>query len=128
MHGKEESIMDKKVLDYVVEKTQELIKAPSCSSETKASAEAWLAAVGTDQEAEATKKYIAELEGDIMPIDMLISFAESEAGANVFGGAEAAKGVADHAKEIKAAGAKYCDCPACAAVEKILEKKEEILA
>ena len=120
--------MDKKVLDYVVEKTQELIKAPSCSSEAKASAEACLAAVGTDQEAEATKKYIAELEGDIMPIDMLVSFAESEAGANVFGGAEAAKGVADHAKEIKAAGAKYCDCPACAAVEKILEKKEEILA
>ena len=31
--------MDKKVLDYVVEKTNELISAPSCSSETKASAE-----------------------------------------------------------------------------------------
>lgn len=120
--------MDKKVLDYVVEKTQELIKAPSCNSETKASAETWLAAVGTDQEAEATKKYIADLEGDIMPIDMLISFAESEAGAGVFGGKEAAAGVADHAKKIKAEGGKYCDCPACAAVEKILEKKEEILA
>lgn len=114
--------MDKKVLDYVVEKTNELISAPSCSSETKASAEEWLAAVGTDREAEATKKYIADLEGDIMPIDMLISFAESEAGA------EAAAGVADHAKKIKADGAVYCDCPACAAVEKILEKKEAILA
>ena len=110
--------MDKKVLDYVVEKTNELISAPSCSSETKASAEEWLAAVGTDREAEATKKYIADLEGDIMPIDMLISFAESEAGAKVFGGAEAAAGVADHAKKIKADGAVYCDCPACAAVEK----------
>ena len=31
------------------------------------------------------------------------------------------------AKEIKAAGAKFCDCPACAAVEAILEKKEDIL-
>ncbi len=51
--------MDKKVLDYVVEKTNELINAATCNAETKASAEAWLAAVGTDQEAEATKKYIA---------------------------------------------------------------------
>ena len=30
-------------------------------------------------------------------------------------------------KEIKAAGAKYCDCPACAAVEAILAKKAEML-
>ena len=48
--------MDKKVLDYVVEKTNELIGAATCSAETKASAEAWVAAVGTDQEAEAPKK------------------------------------------------------------------------
>ena len=31
-------------------------------------------------------------------------------------------------EEIKAAGAKYCDCPACAACEAILAKKDEILA
>ena len=31
---------------------------------------------------------------------------------------------AAHAREIKAAGAKYCDCPACEAVEAILEKKD----
>ena len=47
-------------------------------------------------------------------------------GAKVFG--DAAKGVLAHAEEIKAAGAKYCDCPACAACEAILAKKEEILA
>ena len=39
-----------------------------------------------------------------------------------------AKEVAAHGKEIKAAGAVYCDCPACAAVEKILAKKDEMLA
>ena len=55
------------------------------------------------------------------------TFAESEMGAKVFGGAEAAKGVAEHGKAIKAAGAKYCDCPACAAVEAILEKKDEMM-
>ena len=32
-----------------------------------------------------------------------------------------------HAKEIKAGGAKYCDCPACAAAEAILAKKADML-
>lgn len=61
-----------------------------------------------------------------MPLDNLIAFAESEGGAKVFG-AEKTKEVAAHAKELKAAGAKYCDCPACAAVEAILAKKAEML-
>ena len=118
--------MDKQVLDFVVEKTHELINAATCSSETRAAAQTWLDAVGTDKEAEETKKYIDELEADIMPIDNLIHFAQSEGGVQVFG-ADNAKKVAAHAQEIKSAGAKYCDCPACAAVEAILEKKELIL-
>lgn len=120
------SEMDKEVLKYVVEKTQELIDSQTCSSETRLAAQAWLAAVGTEMEAAETVKYIEELEADIMPIDGLIGFAESDAGAHVFG-ADKAKDVAAHAKEIKSAGARYCDCPACAAVEAILEKKESIL-
>ena len=118
--------MNKEVLSFVVEKTHELMNAASCSKEAKASAQTWLDAVGTENEAAATKTYIAELEADIMPIDGLIAFAESDAGAQVFG-ADAAKNVAAHAKEIKAAGAKYCDCPACAAAEAILEKKDMML-
>lgn len=118
--------MAKEAVNYVVEKTKELMAAASCSKEAKTAAQVWLDAVGTDKEAEATKAYIAELEQDIMPVDGLIAFAESEAGAKVFG-AEAAKGIAAHGKEIKASGAKYCDCPACAAAEAILEKKEELL-
>lgn len=118
--------MDKKVMDYVVEKTNELMSAPTCSNETKAAAKAWLDALGTDKEAAETKQYMDELEADIMPIDNLIGFAESDAGAQVFG-ADKAKYVAAHAKEIKAAGAKYCDCPACVVVAEILEKKDEIL-
>lgn len=115
--------MDREVLDFVVKKTHELMDAASCSSEAKAAAQVWLDAVGTDREAAETAKYIAELEADIVTVDGLISFAQSEAGASVFG-ADNAKNIADHAREIKAAGAKYCDCPACAAVEAILEKKE----
>ena len=117
--------MSKETLEYVVAKAKELIAAPSCSAEAKEAAEAWIAAVGTDKQAEETKKFIAEMEEDIIPIDGLIAFAESDAGAKVFG--DKAKGVAEHGREIKAAGAKYCDCPACAAVEAILSKKEELL-
>lgn len=117
--------MDREVLDFVVKKTHELMDAASCSSEAKAAAQVWLDAVGTDREAAETAKYIAELEADIVTVDGLISFAQSEAGASVFG-ADNAKNIAAHAREIKAAGAKYCDCPACAAVEAILEKKEQM--
>ena len=118
--------MKQETLNFVKDQTAALIAAPSCSAEAKAAAEKWLAAVGTAEEAEATKAYIAELEADIMPVDGLIAFAGSEAGVSVFG-AELAKNILAHAKEIKAAGAAYCDCPACAACKAILDKKAELL-
>ena len=119
-------MMKKEVLHYVVQNTHEMIAAHSCSAEAKAAGQACLDPVGTENEAQETEKYLAELEADIMPIDNLIAFAESEGGAKVFG-EEKTKEVAAHAKEIKAAGAKYCDCPACAAVEAILSKKDDML-
>lgn len=61
-----------------------------------------------------------------MPIDQLIAFAGSPAGEALFG-AETAKGIVAHANEIKANGAKYCDCPACACAEIILNKKDVLL-
>ena len=118
--------MDQKVCNDLMEKTRELINAPTCSSETKAAAQRWLDAIGSDGEEKETKRYIQELEADIMPIDILISFAQSEKGAEYFG-ADTAANIAAHAKEIKAAGAQYCDCPACSIVAAILEKKNEIL-
>lgn len=118
--------MKQETLNFVKEQTAALIAAPSCSAEAKAAAEKWLAAVGTAEEAEATKAYVAELEADIMPIDGLIAFAGSDAGVGVFG-AELAKNILAHAEEIKAAGAEYCDCPACAACKAILDKKAELL-
>ena len=77
--------MKKEVLDFVVEKSKELMTAPTCSQEARDAAKAWLNAAGTDREAEETKKYIAELEEDIVTVDGLIAFARSEAGAKVFG-------------------------------------------
>ena len=113
--------------DYVIEKVKEMMNAHSCCAEAKAAGQAWLNAIGTDKETEQAKNLIVELEEDLMPIDQLIAFADSEAGAQVFG-KEMAANVAAHARDIKAAGAKYCDCPACAAVAAILGKKEELLA
>lgn len=116
-----------KVWDYVVEKTHELINAPSCSKEAKEAAQNWLDAVGTEKQMQETEKYIAELKADIMPIDGLIAFASSEMGQSVFG-QELAKNILAHAQEIKLQGAKYCDCPACKAVSEILAKEDELLA
>lgn len=110
----------------VIEKVKELIDAPSCCAEAKAAAQNWLDAIGTDEEAVLAEKLIAELEQDIMPIDGLLAFSGSEKAAQVFG-AEMAAQVHAHAKELKDAGAAYCDCPACAAVAAILEKKDAIL-
>ena len=83
--------MKAEILQFVQEKTKELIQAPTCSAEARKAAEQWLASVGTEREAEETKAYLAELEEDIVTVDGLIAFAESEAGAEVFG--------ADHAKK-----------------------------
>ena len=109
----------------IKELTQDLLQAPSACKEVKEAAH-YLDAAGTEKEAEAATAYVKELEADIMPIDGLISFAGSDMGAQVFG-ADDAKKILAHAEEIKASGAKYCDCPACAACEALLNKKAEIL-
>ena len=108
------------------ELTEDLLAAPSACKEIKDAAQNYLDAVGTKKEADTAKAFVAEMEADIMPIDGLISFAESDMGAKVFG-ADGVKNVLLHAKERKAAGEKYCDCPACAACEALLAKKDEIL-
>lgn len=118
--------MTKETLAYVTEKTREMMAAPSCCPEAMAAAQAWLDAVGTDSEQAETKKYLAELGEDVTTIDDLIAFASSKAAAAHFGEA-AAKGLLEHAQQIKADGAKFCDCPACAAALAILDKKAEML-
>lgn len=117
--------------DFIISKTireltEDLLAAPSACAEVKETAQNYLDAIGSENEAAAAKTFVAELEEDIMPIDGLIAFAESDMGAKVFG-EEGAKNILIHAKEIKSNGAKYCDCPACAACEALLEKKDEIL-
>lgn len=118
--------MEQSTKEYLVQKVNELLRAPSCCEEAKAAAQAWLDALGTDSEQARAEALIAELEEDLIPIDGLIAFAGSAAGAQVFGKERAAQ-LEAHAREIKAAGASYCDCPACAAAAAILEKKTGFL-
>lgn len=118
--------MEKQVLDFVIAQTKNLLAAPSACQEVKAAANAWLAAVDTAKEAEETAKYLAELEADIMPIDGLIAFGETQLALQIFG-AEGVKRLKAHAQELKANGAQYCDCPACAPCQAILDRKAEIL-
>lgn len=114
--------MKKETIAFITEKTNELLQAHSCSQEAKAAAEKWLNGAQGVQEAKA---YMAALKELIMPVDMLIDFAGSEAGVKVFG-EELAKQISAHAREIKAQGAVYCDCPACSAVKAILDKEQDI--
>lgn len=69
----------------IQELTNDLLAAPSACKEIKAAATAYLDSIGTEKEADAAKAYVAVLEADIMPIDGLISFAESDMGRKVFG-------------------------------------------
>lgn len=108
------------------ELTNDLLAAPSACAEVKEAAQAYLDSVGTEKETASAKAFVTELEEDIMPLGGLIAFAESDMGTKVFG-EEGAKNILIHAKDRKAAGEKYCDCPACAACEALLNQKEQIL-
>ena len=50
--------MKAEILEFVQEKTKELIQAPTCSAEARKAAEQWLASVGTEREAE--QKHISQ--------------------------------------------------------------------
>ena len=119
--------MTQETTAFVTEKLNDLLAAPMACAEVKEAAKSWLEAVDTNREAEETKRLIAELEADIIPIDGLIAFSASDAGVQVLG-EEKAKEIHAHAKEIKEKGALWCDCPACTAVAAILDKKEAMLS
>ena len=115
--------MDKQAL---IEKIKAMAAAPSCCAELKAAVQNYLAAIGTADEKIAAQNLLAEIEEDITTVDDLVPFAHSETAVQIFG-ADGAKKFAAHADELKASGAKYCDCGACAPAFEILQNKEIIL-
>ena len=117
------TVMEKNELKTVVE---ELIEVPFCADELKEAGKAWLDALGTEKELDAAKTLITEAEEDIMPIEGLVSFADSDAAVQAFGDERAAHFRA-HAHELLDAGAKYCDCQACTKALTIIEAKDILL-
>ena len=112
--------MDKNEL---IQTVREMIAAPSCCRELKEAGEKWLAAVGTAEEKSAGAALLAEVREDVSTLDQTIPFFESELGARIFG-AEKARAMAAHAREIRAKGAKWCDCPACSAGVRLMDRAE----
>ena len=100
----------------------EMIAAPSCCPELRAAGQKYLDAVGTIAENPALIALRREISEDICTLDQTIPFFESADAVEIFG-EKRAKEMAEHARALKAGGAKWCDCPACAAGLKILEGK-----
>ena len=114
--------MDKQTL---INKARAMAAAPSCCPELTAAVQVYFDALGTDKEKVAAQNLIAEIEGNITTIDNLVAFAHSDRAKEIFG--EGQKGFAAHADELKASGAKYCDCGACAPAVEVLSNKEILL-
>lgn len=116
--------MEKELFDFVSEKADILSKAETAKQETKDAAIAWKQAVesdGSDAAVEAaTDKLLDFLEGRPTPIDGLVAFLQGPA-KELFGEEGAANALAAQ-QERKAAGAKWCNCEACAAASELLAK------
>lgn len=108
--------MDKKEL---IETVRNMIAASSCCPELKSVGQKYLDAVGTAAEKDAAAELLREAKEDVSNLEHTIGFFESPLGAQIFG-AEQAKAMAAHARELKAQGGKWCDCPACSACVKII--------
>ena len=119
----EEIIMTHTQLTQLV---QALLDAPQSNPKVKEFAQSWLDAEGTEKQAELTKQLVSVAEQNIALIDETIGFADSELATQILG-AEGAANLLQHAKDIKAQGAEFCDCAACVAAKNIIDLKAEIV-
>lgn len=108
----------------IIENTKELLNL-HCYEGLKTAANEWIESIGTDEEKKASEKYVAVLEDSIVDIDTVINVFTSDMGIEKFG-SEKASQISSHAKEIKANGAIWCDCPACTAAMAVLKYKEDL--
>ena len=119
----EEIIMTHTRLTQLV---QALLDAPTSNETVKEFAQSWINAEGTPKQEELTKQLVSIAEQNIALIDETIGFAGSELATQILG-EEGAANLLQHAKEIKAQGAEFCDCPACVAAKNIIDLKAEII-
>lgn len=109
----------------VKELVQALLDACTSNPTVKEFAQSWLDAEGTPEQKELTKQLVSVAEQNIALIDETIDFAGSERATQILG-KEGAANLLQHAKDIKAEGAEFCDCPACVAAKNIIDLKAEI--
>ena len=105
---------------------QALLDAPKSTPTVKEFAQSWFDAEGTEKQAELTKQLVSVAEQNIALIDETIGFAGSELATQILG-EEGAANLLQHAKDIKAEGAEFCDCAACVAAKNIIDLKAEIM-
>ncbi len=105
------------------ELAQAVLEAQSACPEFKEAAQKFIDSIGTEKEKEAGEILLAEAKEDICFIDGTIAFFESEMAEKIFG-AEIAKEKLAAAKEAKANGAVYCNCPGCTAAKNIIDNFE----
>ena len=117
--------MDNETRMYIEKECRELLKIDYACKEAKEAATKWLNVMGTPKEDEVAHELIKELKEDVESIEDLNHFADSEKCEEVFG-VEQAKKFKKHAHDLKESGAKYCDCEACSAALKIINKEKDL--
>ena len=122
-HGLGMYLGQKAIRTRLAEKTRALIEVPHAYQPLKDAAQKWLDTMEDGKaNAEATREYVKLLEESIMPVDACIAFISSPEADKVFGDKKGA--MLAHAQELKASGAKFCDCDACKLVADILAEKD----
>ena len=108
-HGLGMYIGQNKIRQDLAEETRQLIAVEWARPELKAAAQAWLDTMEDGEaNAEAARAFVKALEDIICTVDELAAVPQ----------------FAEHAAELKAKGALFCDCAACTIAADLLSKKE----
>ena len=108
-HGLGMYIGQNKIRQDLAEETRQLIAVEWARPELKAAAQAWLDTMEDGEaNAEPTKAFVKALEDSICTVDELAAVPQ----------------FAEHAAQLKAKGALFCDCEACTIAADLLSKKE----
>ena len=108
-HGLGMYIGQNKIRQDLAEETRQLIAVEWARPELKAAAQAWLDTMEDGEaNAEPAKAFVKALEESICTVEELAAVPQ----------------FAEHAAELKAKGALFCDCEACTIAADLLSKKE----
>ena len=108
-HGLGMYIGQNKIRQDLAEETRQLIAVEWARPELKAAAQAWLDTMEYGEaNAEPAKAFVKALEYSICTVEELAAVPQ----------------FAEHAAELKAKGALFCDCEACTIAADLLSKKE----